>query len=56
MSNKFKNTNPYEPWNGIEKDDPFAPWNDPMKADDPLACWNDKSGIGKFQNECERYF
>ena len=46
-----QNTDPFEPWNGFDRDNPFAPWNDPMKKDDPFACWNNPFGHGKYRDE-----
>jgi hypothetical protein len=39
----------------MKRDDPFAPWNDPMKKDDPFACWNDTFGQGEYRKEADRY-
>lgn len=50
------NDDPFEPWNDpLKKDDPLAPWNDPMKKDDPWACWNDPFGYGDYEDEARRY-
>jgi hypothetical protein len=39
----------------MNRNDPFAPWNDPMKKDDPFACWNDPFGQGNYRDEADRY-
>lgn len=50
-----ENDNPFEPWNNpIKSDSPFAPWNNPMKRDDPFACWNSPFGRGRYRDEADR--
>ena len=35
------NNDPFAPWNDpIKKNDPFAPHNNPMYANDPFKPWN----------------
>jgi hypothetical protein len=51
----MRNNNPFEKWNGIDKNDPFAPWNDPMKKDDPFACWNNPFGHGNYRDEVDKF-
>jgi hypothetical protein len=51
-----RNNDPFAPWNDpIRRDDPFAPWNDPMKRDDPFASWNNPFGEGHYRDEADRY-
>ncbi len=51
-----ENDNPFEPWNNpMKSDSPFAPWNHPMKRDDPFACWNNPFGRGRYRDEADRY-
>ncbi len=39
--NRFKNTDPKQPWNNrYEKNDLTAPWNDPILRDDATQPWN----------------
>lgn len=47
------NKDTFAPWNGANKDNPFAPWNDPMKRHDPFACWNNPFGHGRYENDCK---
>ena len=51
-----RNQDPFAPWNNpMKKDSPFAPWNNPMKKDDPFACWNDPFGRGKYEDEARNF-
>ncbi len=53
MSN-FENDNPWMPWNKVDADDPFKPWNNPMHSDDPFAPWNSPLGDERdYQRYCE---
>lgn len=51
-----ENNDPFAPWNDpIRGSDPFAPWNDPMKQNNPFACWNNPFGNGDFRDEVSMY-
>jgi len=51
----MENHNPFEKWNGFDRDNPNAPWNNPMKKDDPFACWNNPFGKGKHRDEVDNF-
>jgi len=38
---RFRNDDPFMPWNDPFQDDPSKPWNNPMYENDPFAPWND---------------
>ncbi len=47
---------PFKPWNDpMKENDPFAPWNDPAKRDNPFAAWNNPFGHGEYEKEVEDY-
>ena len=54
-----RNTDPFAPWNGFDRDNPFKPWNGPDR-DNPFAPWNDPAGCdwtgeyGKY--DCDHWW
>lgn len=51
---KFKNTDPWEPWNDTFRKDSFdEPWNDPINRTDPFAPWNNP--FGTCEGDEEKY-
>lgn len=37
---RYRNDDPFMPWNEPARDDPFKPWHNPMYESDPFAPWN----------------
>lgn len=53
MRKRFIADDPFAPWNDpMKKDDPFEPWNNSMYRDDPFAPWNEPFGD---EDALERY-
>lgn len=50
-----RNNDPFQPWNDpIRKNDPFMPHNDPCYRDDPTKPWNSPFGNESELNDDER--
>lgn len=50
------NDDPFMPWNDpMKHDDPFAVWNNPMHSDDPFAPWNNPCATKRdYDRYCDR--
>jgi hypothetical protein len=52
-----RNNDPFAPWNDpLRKHDPFAPHNDPLDKDNPFKPWNDPFGRREHLTEKEKRY
>lgn len=56
MNRKFKNSDPFMPWNDTcYRSDFTKPWNDPFYSNDPFAPWNSPLSDEKdYEDYCDK--